>query len=270
MPELPEVETVRRTLLPLIDDRIIAVEVREARLRRVIATDFKARLSGRTVEAIERRAKYLLFRLSDGEWLLAHLGMTGSLVVQDGSAAPAAHDHVVLSFASGKRLVFNDPRRFGLLRVAAAETDLPELARIGRDPLTDPLSVEELKQLCRRRSRPIKNVLMDQALLGGIGNIYASEILFRAAIRPRRRAASLTRRELERLREAMTGVLADAVLLGGSSISDYRDGTGKPGYFQIHHQVYDRAGEPCRVCGTVIRRVVLLGRSTFYCPVCQR
>ncbi len=269
MPELPEVETVRRTLEPLVGDSIASVDVREGRLRRPIAPDLASGLVGKRIQAIRRRAKYLLFDLGGGDCLLAHLGMTGTLVLQGATASRAKHDHVIIAFQSGRELVFNDPRRFGLL-LLGVENEFAELRHVGPDPLTELPTVEELRAVCRGRKRPIKNVLMDQQLLGGIGNIYASEILFHAGVRPRRRAGSLTSAELGRIRTATTKVLRDAVRLGGSSISDYRNAEGKPGYFQIEHHVYERDGQECRVCGTTIKRLVLVGRSSFYCPQCQR
>lgn len=269
MPELPEVETVRRSLLPLVGDTVADVDVREPRLRHRVADNFASQLIGRRIEEIRRRAKYLLFGVQRGETLLVHLGMSGTLILHAHVADRAKHDHVIIRFHSDRELVFNDPRRFGLMKLGR-EDEFAELRNVGPDPLAALPSATELRALCRGRKRPIKNVLMDQQLLGGIGNIYASEILFRAGVRPRRQATNLTMAELGRILDSTTAVLGAAVALGGSSISDYRDGTGKPGYFQIQHRVYDRGGEPCRVCGTVIRRIVLVGRSTFYCPSCQR
>jgi formamidopyrimidine-DNA glycosylase len=176
---------------------------------------------------------------------------------------------VAIALDSGRVLVYNDPRRFGLLRIGR-RADLSELAAVGRDPLTAAPSLDEWRALLRRRSLPIKNLLMDQRVLGGVGNIYANEMLFQAGIRPRRRAATLRRQELERLATALRSVLESAVALGGSSISDYRDANGQPGFFQMHHAVYDRAGEPCRACAAPIKRIVLSGRSSYYCPRCQR
>ncbi len=269
MPELPEVETTRRSLLPhVIGARITAVTVRERRLRQPLAADFAARLRGRSISAIQRRAKYLLFALDDGTTLLVHLGMSGSLGLSVTSARLQTHDHVVIELDRGVRLVFNDPRRFGLMQVGRSER-FAVLRRLGRDPLTDPPTLEQWRALTRRRL-PIKNLLMDQRALGGVGNIYANEALFQAGIRPRRRAASLSRAELVRLDAALRTVLERAVALGGSSISDYRDANGQAGYFQIHHAVYDRAGQPCGVCRAVIKCVVLSGRSSYYCPRCQR
>jgi len=272
VPELPEVETVRRSLIPHVEGRsIVAVEVRERRLRRPLPEDFAATLRGARIDNIERRGKYLLFHLdgdADGRALLAHLGMSGSLTVRPRGAALGGHDHVALHLDNQRSMVLNDPRRFGLMRVGRVD-ELAELRNVGRDPLTTRLTTGEWRALVRGRRLPIKSLLMDQKLLAGIGNIYANEMLFQAGIRPRRRAANLRGRELDRLDTAMRLVLDDAVRLGGSSISDFRDATGNPGYFQIQHAVYDRAGEPCPRCETAIRRVVLSGRSTFYCPTCQ-
>jgi len=270
MPELPEVETTRRSLLSLVvGARVGAVTVCERRLRRPLAADFEARLTGRVVAAIDRHGKYLLFRLDDGATLLVHLGMSGSLALAAPDTPLARHDHVAVHLDRGVCMVFNDPRRFGLMRVAREE-DLSELDAVGRDPLGDPLTAAEWRDLTRARRVPIKTLLMDQRALGGVGNIYASELLFQAGVRPRRRAAGLTRAELARIASALRAVLEHAVALGGSSISDYRDANGNSGYFQIHHAVYGRAGQPCGACGTPITRIVQGGRSSFYCRRCQR
>lgn len=269
MPELPEVETIRRSLLPSVVGRTIErVDVRERRLRRPIAPDFEQRLAGRSIGDIARRGKYLLFALDAEEWLVVHLGMSGSLEMKRTPSDAAPHDHVWLHLDGGSILVFNDPRRFGLLHIVGAAA-LPALTNTGPDPLTEEWTAEQLRALVRHRQRPIKNILMDQTLIAGIGNIYANEILYQAHVRPRRRGHSLRRRELDALATAIRAVLTDAVRLGGSSISDFRDGEGKPGYFQLHFRVYDRDGQPCYGCGTAIRRVVLSGRSSFYCPQCQ-
>lgn len=269
MPELPEVETVRRSLLPLIGARIAQVEVREPRLRRTLPTDFAVALHGQRVGRIDRRGKYLLFRLGGNTTLLAHLGMSGALLIQDRNDSPATHDHVRILFDDGRALVLNDPRRFGMLRVGE-DDDFAELRNVGPDPLGDEFSAERLFAFTRRRSKPIKNLLMDQPLVAGIGNIYANEMLYAAGIRPTRPARKLTRAEAARLFVEMRRVLQHAIELGGSSISDYRDSSGRPGYFQLTLNVYDRGGDPCRKCGTVVKRVVQAGRSSFYCPKCQR
>lgn len=273
MPELPEVETVRRSLLPrVVGRRIEAVTIREPRLRRPIQTDFAARVVGQRIDGIERRAKYLLFHLSGGDCVLAHLGMSGALLVRAATAVLEPHDHVRMRLSDGAELVLNDPRRFGLLKVgdAAGVHEWPELKILGPDPLDPVLTAEQLGALLRGSKRAIKSLLIDQTALGGVGNIYANEALFRAGIRPTRRAGRLRRAEVTKLLEGLRAVLREAVDFGGSSISDYRDGDGRSGYFQLHLRVYDRDGEPCPACATPIRRVVQTGRSSFYCARCQR
>jgi len=270
MPELPEVETVRQSLLPLVvGARITAVTVRERRLRRHITPDFETRLRDHNITDIQRRGKYLLFVLEPTSTLLLHLGMSGSMVLRPAGQTPQLHDHVLLKLNSKADLVLNDPRRFSLMQLGTAE-DFTELHNLGPDALDEHWSAHSLGALVRKRRLPIKNLLMDQHAIGGVGNIYANEVLYQAGIRPRRRASNLRRRELEALAGAIRSVLMDAVRLGGSSISDFRDGIGRPGYFQLQLAVYGRAGEPCPRCGTRIRRVVLSGRSSFYCPRCQQ
>ncbi len=269
MPELPEVETVRRSLRPVVGRRIDGVEVFETRLRRTLAADFAGRLTGRSIDDIERRGKYLLFRLSDGHTLLAHLGMSGALLLQPAGTTRETHDHVRLQLSGGLQLTFNDPRRFGLLCLGRGDAFV-ELGNVGPDPLDDAFLLADFVALARGRKKPVKNLLMDQRALGGIGNIYANEILFRARVRPGRQARRLTPAELARLFDATRAVLAHAIELGGSSISDYRDATGRPGYFHLRLSVYDRAGKPCPRCRTPVRRAVHAGRSSFYCPTCQR
>jgi formamidopyrimidine-DNA glycosylase len=191
------------------------------------------------------------------------------LLLQAAGTPLATHDHVSLRLSDGRQVTFNDPRRFGLLRVGRAD-ELTELNNVGPDPLADDFSVSDLAAAARGRKKPVKNLLMDQHALGGIGNIYANEILFRAGIRPSRQARRLTRRDVSRLLEVTRTVLNRAIELGGSSISDYRDGNGRPGYFQLRLRVYDRAGKACPRCRTTIRRAIHAGRSSFYCPACQR
>lgn len=268
MPELPEVETIRRSLLPYVGSRIVGVEIRERRLRRTIADDFTGQLRGRRVESIDRRGKYLFFGLDGDRALLAHLGMTGCLERRPSSAPSSRHDHVRFLLDSDTALVFHDPRRFGILW-AGPRNGLTEFLPTGQDPLLRPLSAQDLRQLARNRRGPIKNLLMDQNAVAGIGNIYASEILHRAGIRPRRRAARIYVPELTRLADAIHEVLEHAVRLGGSSISDFHDINGRTGYFQLEHAVYDRDGKPCPRCQTTIRRIVQSGRSSFYCRTCQ-
>ncbi len=269
MPELPEVETVRRSLEPHLAGRVVAdAVVRERRLRYPIASGFEERLRQRQIESLGRLGKYLLFGLDDGRTLLVHLGMSGSLHLRRHNAAPQRHDHVIIDVGNGQTLVFNDPRRFGLMKIGALG-EFKELSRMGPDPLALDWSIDDWRQKLRRRRVPIKSLLMDQTFVAGIGNIYANEMLFVAGIRPRRLATRIRRREIARLGPAVATVLRRAIDLGGSSISDFRDGRGKLGYFQIHHVVYDRAGEPCRRCPSAIKKIELSGRSTFYCPTCQ-
>lgn len=270
MPELPEVETVRRGLGPeLSGRRIRAVVVRDARLRGGVAADFAARLVGRRIESVGRRGKYLLATLDDGRIWLIHLGMTGNLTLTSQAAPPRQHDHVVVELDDGRVVTYHDPRRFGRMAVVEGAKATLETGE-GLEPLEPGFTAEALFALTRARKTSVKALLMDQRRVAGLGNIYVNEILFQAGIRPRRGAGRLTRAECVRLVRATRQVLAAAIRAGGSSISDYRDGLGQPGWFQLRHRVYDRAGAPCRRCATPIRSLAIVGRSTFYCPSCQR
>ena len=270
MPELPEVETVVRSLAgELVGRCVVTVTLRERRLRGGVAADFPARLRGRRIVALERRGKYLLARLDDGAVWLVHLGMTGQLTLAPASRPDRAHDHVVIALDDGRLLTFNDARRFGRVAVVAAAA-LADEAGDGIDPLTAAYNADALFALTRRRRTTIKAFLMDQRRVAGLGNIYVNEILFHAGIRPRRRAGRLARAECARLVASTRRVLWEAIRRGGSSISDYRDGLGRSGEFQLRHHVYDRDAEPCRRCGASIRKRVHGGRSSFYCPRCQR
>lgn len=269
MPELPEVETVRRTIEPHLLGRVIrAVHVTERRLRIPIARGFETRLVGRRVRAVRRRAKYLLIDVGAREPLfwVVHLGMSGRLVVGDPPAG-MTHVHVIVDLGEA-RLYFRDPRRFGLMRLVADDS---ELGSLGVEPLGESFGADYLWGLRVRHPRaPIKSLLLDQRRIAGLGNIYVNEALFRAGIRPRRRVQSLRRTEVERLAEAVRWVLEQAIASRGSSLLDYRDAEGNPGDFQRTLRVYERGGEPCRVCGTEVRRLLVAGRGTFYCPRCQR
>ena len=270
MPELPEVETVVRGLAPeLIGRRVVAVTVRERRLRGGVAPAFAAGLTGRRITGLGRRGKYLLAVLDDGRTWLVHLGMTGRLTLGGPDEAPVRHDHVVVALDDGRLLTYNDPRRFGRLAVMESVAAVAE-AGAGLDPLADAFTADALFALTRRRRTSIKALLMDQRRIAGLGNIYVNEILFHAGIRPGRRAATLRRADCAGIVRATRTVLADAIRRGGSSISDYRDGLGRRGWFQLRHRVYDRAGEPCVRCGTPVRARVIVGRSSFYCPGCQK
>ena len=260
---------VRSLAGELVGRRVVAVTVRETRLRGGVAASFPARLRGRRIVGLERRGKYLLARLDDGAVWLVHLGMTGQLTLSAASRPDRAHDHLVVALDDGRLLTFNDARRFGRVAVIAGET-LREETGDGIDPLTEGFNADALFELTRRRRASIKALLMDQRRVAGLGNIYVNEILFHAGIRPRRRAGRLARAECARLIASTRRVLEEAIRRGGSSISDYRDGLGRAGEFQLRHHVYDRAAEPCRRCGARIRKSVHAGRSSFYCPRCQR
>jgi len=269
MPELPEVETIVRGLRPLLASRRIAsVLVREPRLRAGIAPDFVARLTGRRVESFGRHGKFMLAGLDDGRVWILHLGMTGRLTLASPERAARPHDHVVVRLDDASWLTFNDPRRFGFMAVVDGD-DVARTAGSGLDALDPALTAETMHAMTRSRTTSIKAFLMDQRRIAGLGNIYVSEVLFRAGVRPRRRAGKLTRAESARIAAAIHEVLGEAIAHGGSSISDYRDGFDRAGSYQQRHLVYDRAGEPCVRCGRPIRGIVVVGRSTFYCARCQ-
>ena len=279
MPELPEVETVRRGLESrLIDATVANVVVRDRRLRWPIAADFEAQLRGQRVVAIERRSKYLLFRLTGGKesTLLAHLGMTGSFVVHgvDPPIAYKSHDHVDV-LLTGRResvvLRYNDPRRFGSMHhFAGLDAEQPLLAHLGPEPLTDGLTGDYLYEQTRRRSVAIKQALMDNTLVVGVGNIYANESLFRAGIHPNRAANRVSLARYRRLVFEVKTVLTEAIAAGGSTLRDFVNTAGEPGYFQLDYFVYGRDGQPCRVCGTPLKLMRHGGRATVFCPHCQR
>ena len=269
MPELPEVETVVRCLAPeLTGRRVVAVSVRDSRLRGGVAPEFRARLTGREIGGLGRRGKYLLASLDDGRIWLVHLGMTGRLTLAPPGGEARRHDHIVVRLDDGRVVTYNDARRFGRMAVIDAAALAAETGE-GIDPLAPEFTPKALFTATRGLRTSIKAWLMDHRRVAGLGNIYANEILFRAGIRPRRRAGGLRRVECVRLVAATRAVLADAIRRGGSSISDYVDGFGRAGWFQLRHNVYDRAGAPCRRCATPIRRCAVVGRSSYYCPRCQ-
>ncbi|EKZ96315.1 bifunctional DNA-formamidopyrimidine glycosylase/DNA-(apurinic or apyrimidinic site) lyase [Cupriavidus metallidurans] len=296
MPELPEVEVTRRGLLPhVVGRRITDVTVRHRGLRWPVEPELEARLTGRTIGRIERRGKYLLLeclppvdatRAGTGEdaapgWLLVHLGMTGTLRVYPDPPAPGAHDHLDLLLAAGPDtakaepvvLRFRDPRRFGaILWTPLAESDLPGhplLSRLGIEPFDPRFDGAWLHRGMRGRSMAIKQALLAGDVVVGVGNIYCSESLFRAGIRPTTQAGRLSLARCEKLAVAVRETLAEAIARGGSTLRDFVGSDGSSGYFQLDCFVYDRAGEPCRICGTPIRQILQGQRSTFYCPHCQ-
>ncbi len=271
MPELPEVETTRLGVAPHVTGRrILALEVHEPRLRWPIARDLPTELAGQQVRGTARRGKYLLLELTRGT-LLWHLGMSGSLRVLPRETPRLTHDHLDLILDSGKTLRFNDPRRFGSLHYTRADPAAhPLLADLGPEPFDPAFDADYLWRITRRRRIAIKQLLMNSRCVVGVGNIYASEALFRARVRPRRPAWRLTRVEAARLAEAVRAVLGNAIEVGGTTLRDYVGADGSPGYFRQKLAVYERAGEPCRSCKTLIRGITQGQRSSYYCPSCQR
>ncbi|WP_157017531.1 bifunctional DNA-formamidopyrimidine glycosylase/DNA-(apurinic or apyrimidinic site) lyase [Mesorhizobium xinjiangense] len=296
MPELPEVETVRRGLQPVLEGaRIVSVDQRRPDLRFPFPPDFAARLAGRTVTSLSRRAKYLVVHLDDDQALISHLGMSGSWRIErdDEAATPgsfhherskaAAHDHVVLHLlhpASGAAsIVYNDPRRFGFMLLAGPGelAEHPLMRRLGIEPTGNALDGPLLSGMLAGRRGPLKGALLDQKLIAGLGNIYVCEALWRAGLSPARKAGTLSGRRgkaparAAALAGAIRDVIAEAVEAGGSSLRDYMQADGSLGYFQHRFSVYDRENEPCAApgCTGIVRRIVQSGRSTFYCPFCQ-
>ncbi len=270
MPELPEVETVRRSLERLLlGQTIVRVEIREPRLRRPLAPDFAGLLTGRTIEQIKRRGKYLHFGLDNQQVWLVHLGMTGQLIVDEPAAAILPHDHILVFLQNARRLRYHDPRRFGLMLIGE-EQDLSVCTGLGVEPLSRDFNVRYLWAKTQATQRTIKDLLMDQRVVAGIGNIYANEILFRARVRPTWMSATLSLDAVTRIVKATKVVLREAIRYRGSSISDYCDGEGNPGSFQDRFYVYNREGQRCRRCHTLIRRETCGGRSAYFCPTCQR
>lgn len=283
MPELPEVETVCRGLRAALTGRSLTrVTVRRPDLRFPFPENFAARLQGRRVEAVDRRAKYILVRLDDDRVWLSHLGMSGRMTIGSGALPPPGpHDHFCLETDDDQHLVYTDARRFGFMDLIEAEglADHPRLKLLGPEPLSanfgPSLDTDTLARLLAGRATSIKAALLDQRIVAGLGNIYVSEALYRARISPLRPAGSVTRAEAARLAKAIPAVLTDAIAAGGSSLRDYVQSSGELGYFQHSWAVYDREGERCPDCrcdpteGGGIRRIVQGGRSTYYCPVRQ-
>ena len=280
MPELPEVEIVRRGLAPVLSGhRLVQVIARRPDLRFALPPDLVRRTRGRRVVAVDRRAKYLLFRLDDGTVWLAHLGMSGRFhVFADAPPPPGPHDHVDLVTDAGATVRFRDPRRFGFMDLLAADALAlhPMLCRLGPEPLSDGFTGAVLAAALAGRLSPIKTALLDQRTVAGLGNIYVSESLFRAGLSPRRIAATISGRRADRLVDAVRAVLEESIAAGGSTLRDHRRPSGEIGAFQDTFAVYGRAGERCPGCtcdggpGGGIRRIVQSGRSTFYCPRRQR
>ena len=288
MPELPEVETVRLGIAPALEGRTIThAETRRGDLRRPFPRDFAARLKGRKVKALRRRAKYILADLDSGETLVIHLGMSGRMSVQAPGAAArkigtyvhdvsdgvGKHDHVVLETDAPARILFNDHRRFGLMDLIQTRTleDDKLFKDIGIEPLSPGFNAKHLTVALGGKKTPIKSALLDQRVVAGLGNIYVSEALFRSHISPKRLAGSLKADEIKKLVIAIRKVLQDAIKAGGSSLRDHARPDGALGEFQHHFLVYGREGKPCKLsCKGTVKRIVQAGRSTFYCPKCQK
>jgi len=271
MPELPEVETTRRGIEPwLVGRRIDRLVVRQPRLRWRVPAGLAGRIAGTRVRSVARRAKYLLIG-TDAGTLILHLGMSGSLRVLDAASPPLAHDHVDLVLDSGKCLRFNDPRRFGCLLFTAADPARHRLlANLAVEPLSDAFTGEALWRRARGKRVSVKAFIMDSRTVAGVGNIYASEALFRAGIRPGLAAGRVSRARMELLVAAIRDVLTEAIGVGGTTLRDYVDASGMPGYFRQRLFVYERNGRACRRCGTAIRKFTQGARSTYWCPRCQR
>jgi formamidopyrimidine-DNA glycosylase len=283
MPELPEVETVRRGLLPVMEGALIAgADVRRPDLRWPLPPGMADRLTGRRVTALRRRSKYLLADLDSGETLLIHLGMSGRMQISGvtpgdfhhGLPAPQKHDHVILHMEDGTRITFNDARRFGAMDLMPTETALqhPLLAALGPEPFGNGFNEPYLAARLKGRRTPIKAALLDQSVVAGLGNIYVAEALFRAHVSPLRQAGDLKPGAVGALVGVIRDVLAEAIEAGGSSLRDFRQANGELGYFSKHFHVYDREGQPCETpgCTGTVTRTVQSGRSSFWCPACQR
>ena len=278
MPELPEVETVRLGLVPVLEGRkLVRVEARRPDLRIAFPPRFAERLTGRRVERLERRAKYILAHLDHDEILLIHLGMSGRFFVdlkRSNSTGSGAHDHVMFETDRGARVVFSDHRRFGLMTLLKEEEAGSHklLKGLGPEPLTPDFSAAYLAGALKDKKTPIKSALLDQRIVAGLGNIYVCEALFGAGISPKRLAKNVKGSSAAALVTAIRKVLEEAIAAGGSTLRDYRQADGELGYFQHRFRVYDREGEPCRKrgCSGRVKRIVQAGRSTFFCPVCQR
>ncbi|MEM7329115.1 MAG: bifunctional DNA-formamidopyrimidine glycosylase/DNA-(apurinic or apyrimidinic site) lyase [Pseudomonadota bacterium] len=281
MPELPEVETVRRGLTPAMENQIIKkLEVNRPDLRFPFPDRFRERVEGARVTRMGRRAKFLVSELSTGDALIMHLGMSGRFTVDSAATADfkhdpgtnPAHDHVVFHMQDGATVTYNDPRRFGFMELWPIEqlSTYPRIAHLGPEPLSNRFSSAYLSETLRGKAAPIKAALLDQGVIAGLGNIYVCEALFRSGISPRRKAHSVAGKRAERLAPAINDVIAEAIEAGGSSISDFASASGELGYFQKHFSVYDREGAPCDTCARPITRIVQSGRSSFFCGHCQR
>jgi formamidopyrimidine-DNA glycosylase len=281
MPELPEVETVRRGLIPAMEGkRILRVETRRKDLRFPFPANFNQRLAGARLTHLGRRAKYLVGELSTGEALIMHLGMTGRFTVSgkkpgkfhQKAGEDEKHDHVVFEMQGGAKIIFNDARRFGLMDLwpAGELESYPAFDGLGPEPISNAFSAAYLKEAFESKKTPVKAALLDQKVVAGLGNIYVCEALFRAGVNPKKLAGSLRSDKLEKLATEIRDVIDEAIEAGGSTISDFGTPDGELGYFQHRFRIYDREGKACVTCKTPVKRMVQSGRSTFYCASCQR
>lgn len=269
MPELPEVETTRRGIEPhLTGQRVLKVVVRDGRLRWPVPDDLDVRISGQSIVSVGRRAKYLLIQLEVGT-LLVHLGMSGSLRLVEAGTAVAKHDHIDIELASGKVLRYTDPRRFGSMLLTDQPATHALLKKLGPEPLSEAFTGQRLFDMSRKRSMAVKPFIMDNAVVVGVGNIYATEALFAAGIDPRREAGSISKARYLKLADEIKRILAKAIESGGTTLRDFVGGDGKPGYFKQELFVYGRSGELCMVCGRTLREVKLGQRASVFCPSCQ-
>jgi formamidopyrimidine-DNA glycosylase len=273
MPELPEVESLRLALRPLLTNRVLGqIKVRDTRLRYPVQQAvLRRRLPGRRIVEIRRRSKYLLFDLDDRAALLVHLGMTGRLSLVPARQTYALHDHVSLGLDGGQQLRFNDARRFGVVEYLAPESEAQHrlLCSLGVEPLENGFKAEHLQAVARGRRCPVKTFIMDARHVVGVGNIYAAESLYLAGIHPQRAAGRISLARWQRLVTTVRRVLRSSIRMGGTTLRDYFNVDGEPGRYRRRLHVYDRQDEPCRRCQRPIRRIVQSGRSTFYCPGCQ-
>lgn len=281
MPELPEVETVRRGLTPAMQGRrIIRLEARRPDLRFPLPDRFAERVTGATLTHLGRKAKFLAAELSTGEILVMHLGMSGRFTIGGGGVGEFAHDtggdpkhdHVVFHMEGGLTVTYNDPRRFGFMELwpAAQWADYPRLKKLGPEPLSNGFSPAYLDEALAGKASPIKSALLDQSVIAGLGNIYVCEALWRSGISPKRKSTTIPGSRSMRLAPAINDVIAEAIEAGGSTLRDFAAADGALGYFQHRFSVYGREGEACKTCGNAIKRLVQSGRSTFYCSKCQR
>lgn len=283
MPELPEVETVRRGLAPTMEGHIITrAEVNRPDLRWPLPDRMAERLTGARVERLRRRSKYILADLDTGESLLVHLGMSGRMTVSGvmlggfhyDHPLPQKHDHIVFHMDQGARITFNDARRFGAMDLVRTDREAAHwlLSGLGPEPFSNDFNEEYLKERLKSRATPIKSALLDQRIIAGLGNIYVCEVLHRAGIDPRKQAGRIATKRIAQLVPLIRDVLAEAIEAGGSSLRDHRQADGELGYFQHSFRAYDQEGEPCRTegCDGNIHRIVQSGRSTFFCPICQK